>query len=321
MAATTWNVTPGETRTRADIAGEYSGSKYNGITPLSSSPNIVVYSDPEKGTEFGYDYDGWDASGELYYYTGEGASGDQRFDRGNKAIAEHKAQHRALRLFIAVGTVEGTDTRIHQYAGEFEIESADPFLIRTAPGQDKILRKVIVFRLRPVGTVVADRSHLSAIEGSVPASKVETVSVEAVPEAAVNNERAEFERTGNVVAEQREAALTGRFRTYLEAAPFNREIKRYKITTPTGVLYTDTADITAGVVYEAKGTAERMSVRLALGQVLDYGRYVEGAELSVLLPSSPAADLVELLRSFGIGCVVEGKPGEFTDMTGLGRCP
>jgi hypothetical protein len=321
MAATTWNVAPGEQKTRAEIAAEYGGSKYNGITPLASSPNVVIYSDPEKGSEFGYDFDGWDATGELYCYTGEGANGDQRFDRGNKAINEHKAQRRSLRVFNAVGTVEGTGTRIHQYAGAFELDSDEPYLIRTAPGQDKILRKVIVFRLRPVGAIVADRTHLSALHGALPASRVETVAVEAVPEAVLKNERAEFERSGNVVAEQREAALTGRFRAYLKAAPFNREVMRYKITTPTGVLYTDTADVTAGVLYEAKGTAERVSVRLALGQVLDYGRYVEGAELAVLLPSAPAADLVELLRSHGIGCVVEGQPGQFADMTGLGRCP
>jgi hypothetical protein len=100
-----------------------------------------------------------------------------------------------------------------------------------------------------------------------------------------------------------------------------REVKRYKITTPTGVLFTDTADITAGVLYEAKGTAERMSVRLAVGQVLDDGRYMKGAELAVLLPGPPAADLVELLESHNVGCVVEGKLGQFSDMTGLKRCP
>ena len=51
------------------------------------------------------------------------------------------------------------------------------------------------------------------------------------------------------------------------------------------------------MLYEAKGSAERMSIRLALGQVLDYGRYVEGSRLAILLPEAPAADLVELLEA------------------------
>ena len=58
---------------------------------------------------------------------------------------------------------------------------------------------------------------------------------------------------------------------------------------------------------------ERMCVRLALGQVLGYGRYVEGAWLAVLLPEAPAADLVELLEAHDVGCVVETNPGNFVD--------
>ena len=88
-----------------------------------------------------------------------------------------------------------------------------------------------------------------------------------------------------------------------------------------GLLYTDAADTTAEVLCEAKGTAERMSVRLALGQVLDYGRYVKHCSLAILLPGPPAADLIELLEGHKVGCVVEGKSGQFSDMTSLGRCP
>ena len=64
-----------------------------------------------------------------------------------------------------------------------------------------------------------------------------------------------------------------------------------------------------------------MSVRLALGQVLDYGRYVKHCALAVLLPNPPDADLIELLESHNVGCVVEGNSGQFSDMTSLGRCP
>jgi hypothetical protein len=64
-----------------------------------------------------------------------------------------------------------------------------------------------------------------------------------------------------------------------------------------------------------------MSVRLALGQVLDYGRFVKGAKLSVLLPEAPEADLVELLEAHDVGCIVETEPGTFIDMTSLERCP
>jgi 5-methylcytosine-specific restriction protein A len=316
--ASTWNITPGEVITRDEIADRCGGDhRYRGIVPFDG--NVAVYSDHEKGKTFGYNYDGWDAHQEVYFYTGQGANGDQQLIRGNRAIADHKLDNKALRLLIAVGNAGDSGTRMHRYVGQFELDTEVPYITRTAPGEDGVPRKVFVFRLLPVGEVVTDAAQPSVIDGVAAASSAETVSVEAVPEAVVKSERAEFERTGSVTAEQKEASLTARFRVYLES--HGREVKRYKITTPVGVFFTDTADVTAGVLYEAKGTAERMSVRLALGQVLDYGRFVPDQQLAVLLPSPPSADLVELLESHNVGCVVETTLGQFADMTGLGRCP
>ena len=149
--------------------------------------------------------------------------------------------------------------------------------------------------------------------------EVDTVAVDAVPLAVVNAERSDFERAASGIAVYNEAQLVSRFQTFLESR--GHTVERYRITTPAGVLYTDVADTSNAVLYEAKADADRMSVRLALGQVLDYGRYVQGTELAVLLPGMPSADLVELLRNYLIGCVVESGPGQFTDATGLGRCP
>jgi hypothetical protein len=159
------------------------------------------------------------------------------------------------------------------------------------------------------------------VDGSEPTAVVEvdTVAVDAVPPAAVNAERSDFERAASGTAVYNEAQLVSRFQTFLES--HGHTVERYRITTPAGVLYTDVADTSNAVLYEAKADADRMSVRLALGQVLDYGRYVQGTKLAVLLPGMPSADLVELLKHYLIGCVVESGPGQFTDATGLGRCP
>ena len=58
-------------------------------------------------------------------------------------------------------------------------------------------------------------------------------------------------------------------------------------TWPSHTASSDLADVTDNVLYEAKGSAERMSLRLAVGQVLDYGHYVDRSRLAVLLPSAP----------------------------------
>ena len=165
----------------------------------------------------------------------------------------------------------------------------------------------------PTAVVEVDGSEQTAVV------EVDTVAVDAVPPAAVNAERSDFERAASGTAVYNEAQLVSRFQTFLESR--GHTVERYRITTPAGVLYTDVADTSNAVLYEAKADADRMSVRLALGQVLDYGRYVQGTKLAVLLPGMPSPDLVVLLKHYLIGCVVESGPGQFTDATGLGRCP
>ena len=47
---------------------------------------------------------------------------------------------------------------------------------------------------------------------------------------------------------------------------------------------------------------------MAIGQLADYGRHVEGAAPTVLLPDRPALDLIDLLHELGIRLLVrEGK--------------
>lgn len=167
----------------------------------------------------------------------------------------------------------------------------------------------------PEGTTVIEAD---GSEGTI-VVEVDTIAVDAVPLAVVNAERSEFERAASGNAVYSESQLVSRFQTFLES--HGHTVERYRITTPAGVLYTDVADTSDAVLYEAKADADRMSVRLALGQVLDYGRYVQGTKLAVLLPRMPSADLIELLKNYLIGCVVESGPGQFTDTTGLGRCP
>ena len=185
-------------------------------------------------------------------------------------------------------------------------------------------RKEIIDAYRRGGTVDGSAaSNVVEVDRSAASNVVEvevdTVAVDAVPLAVVNAERSDFTRAASGSAVYNEAQLVSRFQTFLES--HGHIVKRYRITTPAGALYTDLADTTNEVLYEAKADADRMSVRLALGQVLDYGRYVQGTKLAVLLPGMPSADLVELLKNYLIGCVVESGPAEFADATGLGRCP
>ncbi|RGC66165.1 hypothetical protein C5N14_25345 [Micromonospora sp. MW-13] len=76
-------------------------------------------------------------------------------------------------------------------------------------------------------------------------------------------------------------------------------------------LYTDLFDGGRAELVEAKSSAARHHVRLALGQLLDYARYVEHNSRAVLLPSHPGSDLVALLHSVNVACIYEQEGGGF----------
>ncbi len=149
-----------------------------------------MYSDHDKAAANGYDFDGWDQSQQVYYYTGEGKVGDQVMRRGNRAIAEQQADDTALRLFVAVGNRPGSGTRTHQYVGQFAIDPELPYLVRRAPGADGVPRDVFVFRLVPVGPVaVGDSPRISTIEGAAQVAAVAAVAVDAVPQSTSSSQK------------------------------------------------------------------------------------------------------------------------------------
>jgi len=139
-----WTVAVGQVITRKDLHVVYGGRRQGGISPSRVSPNVLIFSDPSAGRLHGYIYDGPDADDPtLFHYTGEGQTGDQEMNSGNRAILDHVSEGRALRLFKGVrGEV--------RYMGEYQLDDL-AYETRQAPSGSGPYREVIVFRLRPVG--------------------------------------------------------------------------------------------------------------------------------------------------------------------------
>jgi hypothetical protein len=164
-----------------------------------------------------------------------------------------------------------------------------------------------------------DGGHSPPAPPRVTESRVSVGLVEAL-NAKAYAVQAMAERVGT----QPEKELVLRFEQYLKF--HHHKARDWKIAMPDGgPLRIDIVDVDTNIIYEAKAAADRMSVRLALGQLLDYEHNVRaerpGTRMAVLLPDRPAPDLVELLTERKIGCVVENKDRSFTDLTGLGLCP
>jgi hypothetical protein len=289
-----WALQPGEAIERTTLHDRYGGRKQGGIGPSRISPNVLVFSDPAAGEPQGH-FDGWRADG-CFHHTGEGQRGDQQMKSGNAAILNYEVDRRALRLFLGA---RGQVT----YEGQFGLAPDQPFYTTDAPetngGPD---RNVIVFRLQPLD--IQPRRSASRLDLVVNAG-VEDVPVEEqwTEKAFVAPSRREFE------AERREQALVLAFRDYLLGQ--GHSVSRLKIVPPGEAkpLFSDLIDRTTNTVFEAKGTVERGAIRMAIGQLLDYGRFVQPpAQLAVLLPSRPREDLCKLLKHASIDLVwQEGK--------------
>ena len=289
-----WALLPGETIERAILQERYGGRKQGGIGPSSSSPNVLIFTDPAAGEQHGY-FDRWRDDG-CFHYTGEGQRGDQQMKSGNAAILHHRRDGRALRLF------SGARGRV-TYEGEFELPAERPYYTTDAPetGNGPV-RSVIVFRLRPRD--VSPKPSSSVLD------RVATPGMEFVPVEERWTEKAFVQPSSKAYeAERREQALVLAYREHLLG--LGHDVARLKIVPPGEAkpLFSDLHDRTTNTMIEAKGTVERGAIRMAIGQLLDYSRFADPTpQLAILLPSRPREDLCELLRRTGVTLIWrEGK--------------
>jgi hypothetical protein len=244
----------------------------------------MFFTDPVTGHQHGY-YDGMDADG-LFNYVGEGQKGDQKLVQGNKAILRHREEGRTLEGFLARGT-EVT------YLGEFELVD---YFFRDAheSGNRDIIRQVVVFRLRSLGELPVALPETPVTPSRK--SRIGTVPVEEqhTERSFVTPDREPYE------LERAESALVQRYRRYLEGQ--GHRVSRLRVVPPleAAPLYSDLWDETSEELVEAKANVTRDQIRHAVGQLLDYGRFIEAKSRAVLVPSRPRPDLISYLETLDI---------------------
>ncbi len=279
-----WDLEPGDEMKRTELHARFGGRRQGGIAPSSTSPNVLIFTAPESGEQRGY-FDGWQDDG-SFHYTGEGQRGDMQMVQGNKAILEHRRDGRSIRLF------EGA-RGVVTYRGELAVDEAQPFHRTDGPekGSD-LIREVIVFHLVPVDRPVQP----VRVRASPPALVVDHIA----PEAAATDTFGVRSSGQPREAERRESKLVADYRAFCGSQ--GRRLVRQKICPPgEQPLYTDLFDETKNLLIEAKGSVTRESIRMAIGQLLDYQRFIEPKPgLAVLLPTKPRNDLLELLRALRI---------------------
>ncbi|WP_285624849.1 restriction endonuclease [Actinoallomurus iriomotensis] len=213
--------------------------------------------------------------------------------QGNLAVLNHRVNGRALRLFRSAsgGVVE--------YLGEFEVDAEHPYYLIDAPEIDGgTIRNVFVFRLRPVGEVKQDGARS-------PRTPQPRPTITQLPVEAEGIERTFTEPSREPqTAQQRETALIRAYSDYA-IAQLGHEMVKQRIVpaweaTP---LCIDLYDRTVQELIEAKGTATREGIHSAIGQLLDYARYVDAKRMTILVPSRPRTDLAKLCESLRIDLI------------------
>ena len=106
----------------------------------------------------------------------------------------------------------------------------------------------------------------------------------------------------------REAQLVMRYE-----ASVGRQLLARSARLPSGeLLVCDIFDGAKDQLIEAKASASRQDVRMAIGQLFDYQRHLgKKSSLAVLLPERPSEDLLNLLGALRIAAIVETSRGTF----------
>jgi hypothetical protein len=300
-----WALMPGQKIRRTQLHDQFGGGRQGGISPSARTANVFVFSDSASGEQHGY-IDSWKDDG-CFHYTGEGQRGDQRMVGGNRAILTATQEGRSLRVFEGTGGVV-------EYKGLFSLDPDQPWYEADAPetGYGPV-RSVIVFRLRPVDAPPAKPSGTSVVPAK---TVVASVAIEDMhtEKAVVDPSREPYE------AERRESALVQRFKHFMESK--GQVVERLMIT-PSGEaksIFTDVYLRGLNILVEAKGGIDRCSIRMAIGQLIDYSRFAPAnARLAVLLPSIPRDDLRKLLVHAGVLLYVP-KENEFLLMDECEHC-
>lgn len=273
---------------RTELHAQYGGRRQGGISPSKISSNVFLVTDPSIGERHGYVYDGPRNDG-YYHYTGEGQYGDQLMVQGNRAIRDHESEGRDLQLFSANGP-ELTYVGQYRY---FDSYTADAPETNNGP-----LRSVIVFRLQQLEGIPPgpNRSKLDRL----PTDPVTEIPVEqAITESTlIEGDREPY------TAERREQKLVRDFVASLESA--GHEICRLQLRPPRepAPIFCDLYDKTTNTLYEAKGTVARNAIRMAIGQLADYVRFVQPSpQKALLVPQKPRGDLCDLLAGENVTIV------------------
>jgi 5-methylcytosine-specific restriction enzyme A len=141
---------------RRQIHARFGGQEQGGmITPAQHKLIFLVTG--SSGRQHGYE-DHWADDGLIFFYFGEGQTGEMKFTKGNLALRDHVLQGKDVHLFEEVPRKRG----YLRYRGQMVCTG---FSLVDAPDRDQNIRKAILFELSPLQTFdTADEDEVPGLE-------------------------------------------------------------------------------------------------------------------------------------------------------------
>jgi hypothetical protein len=289
---------PGDRFKRSEMHELVGGSFRHGMTSCSNGAEFLLFHDAKKSKKFGYDiWEGFQADG-SFHYSGQGTSGDQELTKSNAALITAHDLGKRIHL---IESVDGVCT----YLGRFVLGEPKYFEKMAPDISQADVRRLYVFNLLPV-----DGQNSSSTSDYVETVRGVTKNWSAPEFSKISYETQSSTNRQLVRAEFELQARFGEFLNTFGHTPYRHE---FKIEKKKGSLTPDFWVPCLGIVVEAKPTLERETLRLAVGQVLDYAELssLEGVGMSpfLLLPDLPSKQLFNWIRSLNIHVVNPHKEG------------
>ncbi|MFI1225917.1 hypothetical protein ACH4UK_27935 [Streptomyces sp. NPDC020884] len=295
-----FDLSPGTTISRKDLHDLVGGRATGRVSPSVTTPNVCLFTSP--GTHDSQ-WDGW--TGDAYHFQGEGTGArEQVMMRGNRTVAEHAADGRALRLF---STAPGPAVR---YLGAYRLAQDIPYVQVALPvvgAPDQPHRTGIVFRLLPQDGTPAPTGVL-AVEPLRPETVVRERDLDLPFRPGPGDERG---RARTVIEDSAEQLLRG-YSTHLRS--LGHDVRRYTVVPAHELvpLPIDLVDHSTNDIVVCLGSVTRPYVRAALGALVDLPRFFNPRPRRVMLmPSRPRPDLADLCGRNDIAVIWQERDGRF----------
>ncbi|PID53796.1 MAG: hypothetical protein CSB46_06010 [Micrococcales bacterium] len=141
----TFDLRPGDLRTRAELTVAYGGTKVGAVAESPRTNSLMIFADPTPAGPSAAVFDGWDRYEEGLYHVAAGRRGR---DPATSPITRSAQSGRTLHLFESVDEPMRPGGKRQRYLGAFRVDADLPWQVETDHDQAGRARQVVVFRLR-----------------------------------------------------------------------------------------------------------------------------------------------------------------------------